>query len=132
MSYLVMHINLLTLFNPNELHKYKTFIFYLLINIKMHWQKHITLFFPFFFSWIETSSHTFFFFLMLIYFIKKSFIFIAIKLRRYIKMQLELDERWNFFHPNYHLLPLKKKLPSPKYIIYIYHLWKLYHTLKYI
>ena len=40
-----MHINLLTLFNPNELHKYKTFIFYLLINIKMLWQKHITLFF---------------------------------------------------------------------------------------
>ena len=87
MSYLVMHINLLTLFNPNELHKYKTFIFYLLINIKMHQQKHIThFFFPFFFFKNEISSHTFF--LMFIYFINKSFVFIVIKLERYIKMQL--------------------------------------------
>ena len=62
MSYLVMHINLLTLFNPNELHKYKTFIFYLLINIKMHWQKHITLFFPFFFFPELKLLHTLFFF----------------------------------------------------------------------
>ena len=65
------------------------FIFYLLINMKMHRQKHVTHFFFllftfFFFPELKTSLHTFCFVFV---FTKKSFIFIVLKLGRYIKIQ---------------------------------------------